>query len=228
MIGVLLIATGGSRYTKFVPDLVQSLKQFFPPHEVVLFTDSLEYESLGVRILGQEPLGWPLASLMRYKIFDAARYPVLEAYDHIFYMDIDMLVKAPIQESEICGDGITAVLHPGYIGVSEKTYDRNPNCTACLRGNREYYQGCFQGGSREAFFKMCQILKGNIDRDQERGTPAVWFDESYLNWYLFHNPPAITLPPVFAYPQNPGPYPSVLGQEPRIIHLAKEGQESWK
>ena len=39
MIGVLLIATGGPRYTRFVPDLIKSLKRFFPPHEIVLFTD---------------------------------------------------------------------------------------------------------------------------------------------------------------------------------------------
>ena len=225
MIGVLLIATGGPRYTRFVPDLIKSLKRFFPPHEIILFTD--ETFLPGIFCIHQENLGWPLASLMRYRMFLDAR-DHLKKYDHLFYMDIDMLVKAPIQESEICGDGITAVLHPGYVGIPEKTYDRNPNCTANLRGNREYYQGCFQGGSRDAFLKMCQILHGNINRDEATGNRAVWFDESHLNWYLYHNPPAIALSPVFACPEYTDNYPSVWDQIPRIVHLAKENQESWK
>ena len=226
MIGVMLIATGGAHYTCYVPQLSESLREFFPPHETVLFT-SEEVSRTDVITIPVEDLVWPRATLMRYHTF-VKNQDVLSRYSHLFYLDIDMCVKTPIVESEICGEGITAVIHPGFAGTPSKPYCRDRRSTAFIEGNKEYYQGCFQGGSTHAYLDMCKILSRNIDADDANGVATEWYDESYLNRYLFDAPPVIELPPTFAYPEHPEPYPCLRNKEPRIMHIEKSGQETWK
>jgi hypothetical protein len=227
MIGVLLIASGGDRYTNYIPELFSSLRKFFPPHEVILFTNNgdIRHHMTEVPI---DNLGWPAASLKRYHIFLKHRN-LLENFSHVFYMDIDMRVNSPIEASEICGDGLTAVLHPGFVGYDYKAYCRDSRSTAYIGGNSgQYYQGCFQGGRTKDYLDTAEILCHHINVDDAAGVTAEWFDEAHWNWYLYHNPPAIALSPIFAYPQKDESYPAVQGQVPKIIHLEKWNQEAWK
>jgi hypothetical protein len=226
-LGILLIATGGERYTKFISPLVASLRESLPPHEVVLFTDSKE-EFGGVVKVPWADLGWPGATLMRYHAF-LSQERLLQGYDYLLYLDVDMLACQRMTEEELFSDGITAVVHPGYPG----TFERRKESTACVEGDPSYYQGCLQGGRTGPFLRMCRELAASIDTDKARGITAVWHDESHLNRYLLDHPPARALSPAYAYPdpkylRYPERWMPASGFAPKIRHLEKPDQGRWK
>lgn len=250
MIGLVLIATGGPRYTQFLLPLAQSITRFMPPNEMVLFTDerSANDKVTMPSAYSQDPsciplamtfhrvyqpnLGWPRATLMRYHAITQEE-KLLHQYSHVFYMDIDMLVESPINAHEICSDGITAVIHPGY----PQSFERNPASAAYLPGdNHTYYQGCFIGGETAAFLYMAKEIADGIDRDDEKKLVALWHDESHLNHYLAYHPPTIRLSPAFAFPaphylKTPDRWlagRSLEGFVPKIRHIEKTEQGKWK
>jgi hypothetical protein len=194
-LAIILIATGGEQYMKFVTPLIDSLKEFFPPHDVILFTDS-KSEFSAIKI-SQENLGWPKVTLMRYHAM-IKQAELLLTYDQVFYMDIDMLVVSPVTENDIFSKGITAVIHPGY----PTSFERNSTSTAYIQGNPPYYQGCLVGGDAGTFLAMCETIAANVDIDTSRGITAVWHDESHLNKYLYDHPPARVLSPSYCFPEN--------------------------
>lgn len=245
VIGLILIATGGPRYTQFVAPLIESARKFFPPHEVVLFTDdrgtpAFSPETGNVFLLNfnvnhivyQPDLGWPRATLMRYHAINKQEEYLRRRYGHVFYMDIDMLVTSPVNIKEICSDGITAVIHNGY----PTAFERDPISTACLIGDDyTYYQGCLVGGRTEAFLQMTKTIARNIDIDDEHDHVAIWHDESHLNHYLAHNPPTISLSPAYAFPElhylrHTERWLTVPLDQfvPKIRHLEKPDQGKWK
>jgi hypothetical protein len=234
MIGVMIISTGGPRYTQFIPALRDSLRAFFPPHQTILFTDAADDFGVDIKI-PYSVSGWPIGTLMRYKAFLGAR-DILEQYDYLFYLDCDMKIMAPIDASEICGDGITAVIHPAW-GIYPLGYEKNPKSLAYIAeeprspqypdSNFVYYQGCVQGGKTQNYLDMCTLLSHNIDLDLTNGGYiAIRHDESHLNRYLADHPPAIALDPVYAFPQTSNAYSTVHGRQPRILHLEKD--QEWK
>ena len=233
MIGLILIATGGERYTQFVRPLISSAEKFFPEHEVVLFTDEVSF-NYGADVHVEIPsLGWPRATLMRYHQMLGHR-DVLDKYSHLFYCDIDMLFVSKIEPEEILADGITAVTHPGF----PQSFERNLKSTACVpesSGSLPYYQGCLVGGETNAFFAMLETITRNIDTDDKNGVMAIWHDESHLNRYLIDNPPAEVLSPAYAFPEphylaHPETWlPCPIDQfVPKIKHLEKMNQGAWK
>jgi hypothetical protein len=226
---ILLIATGGEQYMRYVSPLINSLDEFFPPHDVMLFTDS--EDSFDAIKVPHAHLGWPHATLMRYHAI-LEQETSLSRYDQLFYMDIDMLACSKIEGEEVFSDGITAVLHPGYV----TTFERNPESTACVKGNPpNYYQGCLQGGDSKAFLGMCKTLAKNVDIDSSNGIIAIWHDESHLNCYLASNPPARILSPAYCFPALKylvSPERWMTGDlksfVPKIRHLEKLNQGEWK
>ena len=226
MIAVVTMCPGLERYSKFLSPLVESLKAFFPPHDFFLFTEDSTICPEVMHVY-QEDLGWPRTTLMRYSILLSRRY-LFEGYSHIFWIDADTRAASAISADDICGNGITAVIHPGLIDTPEKIYERRAKSTAAIVGNKVYYQGAFQGGSNDAFFEMCEAIDRNVRIDDERGITARWLDESHLNRYLFDNPPAISLPPTYLTPADTTAYPCVQNKIPKIVHLWKDNQESWK
>lgn len=229
MIGLILVATGGGRYTKFVEPLLQSAERYFPQHTSVLFTDNPLCTSRGIKIR-QENLGWPRATLMRYHMM-LKHEEILSRFDHLFYCDIDMIFTSKIEPDEILSSGITAVLHPGF----PDAFERNPLSTACVTGAHTYYQGCLIGGTRDSFLKMCRVITHNIDVDDSRGVMALWHDESHLNRYLIDNPPAKVLSPAYCFPEpkylkDPGKWMPLPIEQfvPKARHIEKIEQGSWK
>ena len=231
-IAVLLIATGGERYLKFVKPLTASIKKFFPPSDIIVFTDNSAYffDDRNVTTMIPQPnLGWPRATLMRYHAIGRKR-DLLSQYDQLFYMDIDMLVCSPVG-SEIFSTDLTAVIHPGF----PTSFERNPQSTAYVAGDPPYYQGCFIGGSTSAFLKMCDKLAKNIDIDDSRNIVAIWHDESHLNRYLIDNPPSTVLSPAYCYPAahylvHPETWMkgTLSTFVPKIRHMEKTDQGKWK
>lgn len=222
-VAIILIATGGEQYMKFVPPLVASLEKFFPPHDVVLFTDVEEvvgapslFAAVGspptphVIRIPQPDLGWPRATLMRYHAM-LAQGNLLSQYDQIFYMDIDMLVCSPVTGDDIFSEGLTAVIHAGY----PDAFERRRKSTAFVEGHPMYYTGAFIGGNRRSFISMCETIAHNVDTDGINGIKAVWYDESHLNRYLVDNPPLKKLSPAYCFPE------AVLNHV-KIKHLEKK------
>ncbi len=228
MIAVCIIATGGEKYTKYVQPLIDSLKRFFPPHEVFLFTDSKQ--DFKVFTIPQEDFGWPRASLMRYHIM-LKQKDLFSRYSHVFYIDADMILERSIAPEEILSDGITAVIHGGF----PTSFERRQASAAFVGGNPTYYQGCFFGGSTSAFFDMCQAIATQIDKDDKNGIVAIWYDESHLNHYLIEHSPAIALSPAYAFPeisclQHPHTWMNERIEDfiPKVRHISKKNPEIWK
>jgi histo-blood group ABO system transferase len=226
MIALVLIATGGERYTQYAEPFLESAEKYFPAHTSFVFTDSKIQKAIN---LPYPDLGWPRATLMRYHAIWSYR-DYFKKFSHIFYADIDMLMTAKIEPEEILTDGLTAVIHPGF----PDAFCRNPESTAYVppSWHPTYYQGCFQGGDTESFLNMSATLSTCIDLDDQKGVVAIWHDESHFNRYLINRPPAKVLTPAYAYPSEHYLRNKESWWTPETIikikHLEKLNQGSWK
>jgi histo-blood group ABO system transferase len=228
----LVVIATGEIYRKYAKKLITSAKQFFIPHDVVLFTDDLNDFDTPIIKIERYHWGYPRATLTRYHAICGA-VDILSKYDYIFYSDADMLFVAPVTEDEIFSDGITATEHPGYVGLQGEP-DSNPRSTAYLPEVRTYFCGGFNGGTSNAFLKMAEEIKIAVDVNDARGVLAKWQDESHLNKYLYDHPPARILSPSFCFPQGEwehrggfygGIWKAARGEdykvEPKLIALEK-------
>jgi hypothetical protein len=194
---LVLIATGEA-YRQHAQKLIISAKTFFVPHDVVMFTDNpSEFDVAYLYRRGS--LGYPRATLTRYHAICGAR-DVLSKYEYIFYSDADMMFVAPVG-IEIFSNGITATEHPGYVG-SIGTPETNPQSAAFCAKLKTYFCGGFNGGTSAAFLQMAETLSKAVDQDDAKGILAVWHDESHLNRFLYHHPPARVLSPSYCYPES--------------------------
>jgi hypothetical protein len=224
--GLLIIATG-EKYHKYIQPLLASARTYFVPHTPIIFSDAEDIGCAEHPFMRIPHEHWPGPTLHRYGTFLRA-WSFLHSFDHLFYIDVDMLFVAPVGK-EIFSDGITATLHPGYVGTPG-TPERNTHSAAYIPSNarNQYFCGGFNGGTMEAFMEMTDYLDADITRDERLGITAIWHDESHLNKYLWDNPPAKTLDPSYCYPENAGAYyidkwkHVGLNVTPKIIALEKK------
>jgi histo-blood group ABO system transferase len=195
-LAVIIFATG-KRYAHFVDPLIQSLREFFPPHDIVLFTDDTHRQDV-INIL-QTSQSWYDLILNRFGAMLGQRV-LLEKYDQIFHIDADMIVCSKVESADIFSNGVTATIHPSFPG----TFERRRESAAYVEGNPTYYQACFWGATRDGFFKICQAVDQGIRTDQANGIKAIWEDESHFNKYLADNPPSKELSPTYAFPSYIG------------------------
>jgi len=226
---ISMVATGGVRYWRFLSPLIASLKQFFPFNDVVVFTDSTEkFDAIK---LYWPHMGWPYCSFFRLHAI-LTQKELFSKYDQVFVMDPDMLVRSQITEEDVFSEGIAAVLHPSFVN----DFERRPESTAFVAGNPPYYQACFYGGRTDIVLEMCEIIKRNIEIDEEHRIHAIIHDESHFNRYLVDHPPAKVLSPAYAYPTltkhlvHPETWMkgSIEDFIPKIEHLEKPNQATWK
>jgi hypothetical protein len=226
---LLLIATG-ARYHEYAKKMIASANEFFVPHDVIIFTDDeVDFTAYPNTIqIEYSYQGYPEASYRRYHAFTAAA-EIIRLYDYAFYVDTDMRWTTKVTEDEIFSNGITATEHPGYVGTNG-TPETNPLSAAYCPIVRNYFCGGFNGGTSEAFLKMSRTISEAIDRDDKNEIQATWVDESFLNHYLFYNPPAKILSPAFCYPENAGPHYKEIWRranrtfEPKLVALEKGGR----
>jgi hypothetical protein len=211
---LIQIATG-QVYWRYARDLIASAKQFFVPHDVVLFTDSTERFDVKHQFAWPS-LGYPRATLHRYHAVMSQR-GLLAQYDNIFYADADALFVSQVNEGDIFSDGITATLHGGFYAQNRGgTPERRSASTAYIAGElKQYYCGGFNGGTSAAYLKMAETIRDAVDADHAKGIIAVWHDESHLNCYLHDHPPARVLTPSFCYP--PPGYAGGYGWSPDLF-----------
>ena len=224
----LLIIATGEKYHAFVPSLLESAKEFFVEHDAIVWTDTLEAASAfdAKFVLTKEALGFPYETLHRYSTILQQRW-LLEKYDQVFYVDSDMRFVALVGE-EVFSNGITATLHPGYVGNCG-TPERRRESLAFISPlyQSKYFCGGFNGGSSEAFLKMAVYCDSVVRIDSDHGIIPIWHDESATNSYLYRCPPDKILDPSYCYPENASEYytnkwkAAGLNVTPKILALDK-------
>lgn len=196
MIGILLIAT--RKYKQFVQPLLDNLAQYFLdgfPKTIFVFTDE------GMKLNGHGSIvkqiiipdyKWPLPTLYRYKIF-RENYSELIQCSHLYYMDVDMSIMAPVRE-EILVDGLMAVRHPGFYVSDLWGSEGNPETSLSffpVSKRKHYYAGGVQGGRSSVYLEASVILAQRIDDDEQRGVRAEWHDETHWNKYTNFDRPEL-------------------------------------
>jgi len=185
----LVTVTSGVLYNRFARDLFFSARQHFRPTESVTF----------VQLNGRE--GWPAATMYR----PHAAHANLPKTDFVYLIDADMRFEATVGP-EILPEhgGITATLHPGFVGKPghELPFERNPESACYVRDGTTYFCGGFYGGSRKAMRRHLYEMILCIDVDRERGYTPVWHDESAHNRVLHCDPPEVMLDPSYCHPDS--------------------------
>lgn len=224
--GILYICTGN--YTIFWKGFYESAESLLLPgydKEYFVFTDAdnIEYEQQGnVHRIFQESTNWPYSTLLRFHIFLKAE-SLLKEMDYIFFFNANMKIVSAITSDELLPDpikedGLTAVLHSGYFKarINQLPYERKQKkSTAYMESGRYYFQGCLNGGTKDAYLQLIRQLKQNIQTDLDNNIIAVWHDESQLNKYMADKSPKI-LSPAYSYPEG-----SHLDFQPKILMLDK-------
>ena len=233
---ILTIAT--NKYIQFVEKLLDNIDDnFLNGHEIncLLFTDhEIEESSDNVKISQIEHEDWPMPTLKRYNYFVKEKDFILH-HDYCYYFDVDMAVIDKVGD-EVFSD-LVATMHPwqSLMPPEERSYDRNPKCSAYIPYGKEpelYYAGGFNGGRTEKFIEMAEVIAERVSDDLEKGVIAKWHDESHLNKYLLDNPATLSLTPNYCFDEQfldkrvmlaeGVPYPF---QEPKIIALKKNHNE---
>ncbi len=201
----LCAVAGGTVYEEYAAALMASAHQLFWPSMNRTFSI----------IPGEK--GWPNGTLMRY-------HRLLENWpqtDYVFLCDADMLVESAVGP-EILGDGISATVHPGYVGKPrlEFPYEDRPASAACVPPERgeHYFCGGFVGGVADRFILLAAAIVDAIDADTANGIVARWHDESHLNRLLAEESPSVILSPAYCHPENSGWYKTFWTEDyPRIL-----------
>lgn len=236
-IAVITVATG--KYDIFVEGLVESCRKYFLPGEekvYFVFTDSENLiESEDIIRIEQAKLGWPFDTMMRFHMFNSIKNH-LEEFDYVFFMNANLKIVSTVGSFILdtpTGCGLIATLHPGFYDKPKSHYPLERNTSSSFYFpwgmERNYFQGCFNGGKTEEFLLMSEKLSELIDIDLSRNIIPVWHDESALNWYMGGKNPMI-LDPTFAYPDSFTGDPEMDNHyhlikkfgDPKILQLNKE------
>jgi hypothetical protein len=232
-IAFLSIAT--NKYKSYISKLFESLDKYafidkkYNLSLIVFTNESIVYKQSS-RIQGITThithVPFPLISLLRYHYYYSIKEQ-LKMFDYVYHLDCDLEIIKPIS-CEILGNRV-CVEHPGmnkdYTHRNLFPYDLNPSSNAYVPPNLGncYYQNCLQGGNSLEFINMCTILKDRIETDLRNNYIARWHDESYMNWYMAHNPPSKILPKIYAYPEK-----WEYREDTKILHLDKNHLEIRK
>jgi hypothetical protein len=232
-VGIVSIAT--NNYILYWKELAQSLEEFsetevsFTLHILTDDVDladqiSQELKKVTIKIYQIDPLGWPEATLMRYKLME--EHSSFFEEEVLMYLDSDMKVlKIPPRNLfESCFEtGMALVEHPGFyrpkgfrrvilylfnprIFITDlrsiKTHlaigswETNQKSTAYVskQERKFYYCGGAWFGKNENFKGLVRTLRKRVDDDLENGVVAIWHDESHLNAFISDRRHSISLP----------------------------------
>ena len=215
-IALLTVATT-LPYRDYARNLRKSALRFFSQADFILFSD--HESNPGVeKWFYTEPKGHPLETLYRYHTI-LKKKEELSEYDQVFWVDADMEFVAP--PGDIFSDGITATLHPGYVG-QKGTPELRPQSSAYCPDAEQYFCGGFIGGFQPAFLHMASFIRDGVDKDRDNDIVAIWHDESHEQKYLALFPPKKILSPSYCYPENySGQYNWPEAYEPILLCLTK-------
>ena len=210
-VAIPVTATGG--HVAFVPDLIESAKQYLlssvPLKKIynvtfLIFTDNEAYitdhfgnDTRNIVFITQQSHGWRLDNLDRYSNY-LENVELFKPFDFVVSMQPQMRFIAPVG-GEILGD-LFAGLHHAFYNISNPLkfpYERRRHLCASIPSGRglHYYQSSFFGGKTGHFLKLVCTIHKCLQRDyKSEGKKAIERiqDESYLNRFLLeHNPTTI-------------------------------------
>jgi len=232
-IGLLLIST--KAYRQFVLPLLETVWGYFMPDNLVnvyLFTDKKLPVIGGVKQFIIPPYGFPEATMFRYKIFTHFKDEI--DADFLLYSDVDMKIVDFIREDIIpngkTDNGILAVRHPGFYARGGGSWEKRRESSFYTPNPKAYYCGGVQGGLRDKYLEVAEILSKVIDYDLNRGVVPIWHDETAINWWLANNPNFKELTPQYCYPDKQDTANRWgLGEiKPKILALSKNHEEIRK
>lgn len=228
--GILLISTG--KYKQFVQSLLNEIDSLFLSDyhkKIFLFTDEWQPELESKNHLIQiriPPYRWPYATLYRYRIFSEHSFQ-LQSCTHLYYFDVDMSIKQPINQ-EFIVDGLLIVRHPGFYvnngwGDSSNHVNSKSYLPEGLR--KHYYCGGVQGGHSLWYLMASRFMADGISEDEKNGIMAEWNDETFWN-HLIHtqNYPTTEFNSEYCMPEqkNLQQQWGLSNLTPRIIALSKD------
>jgi len=219
-IGIVSIAT--NKYLEFYFDFITSFQNNstkFSEVTFYLFTnrtnDAKKFATnnafSNIVIIEIPDLGWPDATLLRYKIF--AENKDVFTTDILGYVDADMLIlRDPLSQFELANEFMTFVRHPGYyfefspkffkyLMLNPKkvlafafslfskggigSWDTQKFSTAYVqrRKRRHYFCGGVWFSRKPAFVDFCTLLAERTELGLKMNFIPIWHDESYLNWF---------------------------------------------
>lgn len=224
-IGILYICTG--KYSIFWKNFYISMEKSFmvdcEKHYYVFTDDKDIYDAdknERVHVIYQQQLPWPLATLLRFHIFNAHK-DLYKNDDYLFFLNANLEVVNEVKFDIIDQNKkIIFVNHPGWYKrkMIFTPHDNNKKSTAYvpLKDRKIYVQGAFIGGKKKDFLKMSEELENNINIDLKKNVIAKWHDESHINKYLLTNKKDIQiLLPEYLYPEEG--YKNLKNLEPKII-----------
>lgn len=237
-VAVLYICTG--EYFVFWKEFYESYEKFFLKEckkTYFVFTDYEKsyFDVPNVEVIYQKKLGWPYDTLMRFEIFNRVESRLKE-FDYIFFMNANMKCVTDITVEEFLPikEELLFVQHPAFYNKNRRqfTYEKNSESKAYI-GKREgscYICGGVNGGKSDAYIKLIQTLKSNIEKDLENNIVAVWHDESHINRYMIDHDDYKILGPSYCYPEGWSlPFsPKILVRDKaKYIDVGKIKGERW-
>ncbi len=254
-LGVVSVAT--NHYIHYWEKMVESFQKNVKNFEITfhVFTEQIEYVSefcinhpeLDIKVHKIEALGWPFATLYRYKLISSISDQLSE--EILMHLDADMLVLDDFDSTfnpDSWVGGIGLVAHPGYWRprgrILAKFYTQHPKrLLADLRSvldfgglgswcddrksgsfvpkkeRKTYYCGGTWMGRNADFKSMVRVLNGSVAEDEAAGIIATWHDESHLNKWAISNAHS-TLTPSYCYDPS---YPNLRSQKEIIRAVDK-------
>jgi hypothetical protein len=210
-IGILFICTG--EYWKFWENFYKTCEENFLIEEekhYFIFTDNevlLNIKDEKTHPIFQEKMQWPYPTLYRYKIFIKNKN-YFKDMEYLIFCNANLLFSEKISKNDIFANKeLFVTLHPGFFNKKPKkfTYETNIKSLAYTEKKKDsiYVCGGFNGGSKDEFLNMSNILNDNIDKDFSNDIIAIWHDESHINNYVQINREKFNvISPSFCYPQN--------------------------
>lgn len=217
----LVTVVSGRVYECFAEKLFESAERLFRPTENVRL----------VRLAGVP--GWPEATMMRPRILrDWLVSQEATDCDYAFLVDADARIEELVGPEILPNkNGITATLHPGYVGKppNELPYerDRSSICSILDGRGKHYFCGGFIGGSRGALSAFMTASTELIASDLANDHTPLWHDESALNRLLADAPPAKILSPAYCFPDDDSRYRTWWPEryQRKIVMLDKSPEE---
>ena len=223
-----LIAMATGEYNEFIPSLIKSAKDFFGCHFYIFTDRPAEYEHFkDITIIEIPHYGWPKMPLLRFEILHKHKNIFRENY--LFLIDSEAIFERQVGVSIL--EYRVATLHRNIMRFrDEYNYETRRESTAFVdkKEGEKYYACGFIGGAKREFFRMCEIISGNIRTDINNGIRAIWGDESHLNRYLIDNPPTLVLPPNYMCPYgNPYFIPYIKHRDKQFKRINKEDAQNF-
>jgi len=216
-IGILFIGTG--RYISLFDGFYESFSDFFCPDiekTFFVFSDQIpNIQASNIKHLPTPHEPWPLPTLNRFDYF-LRNARAISACSHLIFANSNLrpLVHVDFEEFFDGENELFGTKHPGFAFQKKKWHQKNPGTfennkksTAYAgRNPKTYFAGGLNGGTTEAWLRLCGYLSDNIQQDKKNKINgsgwAIWHDESQINHYFNCRATPKIIGPEYLYPEG--------------------------